>query len=1195
MLKCSTLRKELNAACHKKTLDSAVFLTWSCNPCYLVSNGVDGYLSDDLSDEETNKVRRKTNDTVDKTVMPPNFQPLFEREKVADSDVVVFFQNHSYDTPRLSEPRKRIRRRRWCTVGKEKPPDNFKFMRVSTANQKFIQQHSKCCFLLFSDRSVDFIQYSYDLNVVKDDMQEKDHLIMRGFPQNLPSILEFLSSDDFLDLFAPMCDEFQSDTYVDEVKRTVRRVSEHFTNYYDRPNNRVSPYCYSLLSVPLIFPQPSFTEKVHEILVTALQSEVKYDANESEAVLVTMTDFLDVRLFTTMCDYVGTKFVLPIESAVPTITSAYPRTEEQAHKLQEKFIYKLIGFKKQTPNEIVWVFFCSHNMTQAAYNDRRNIEIGTMLFSPKQGSKPWTDTVQNRLLKYYKTSGDDDDDALVQTHLQCRRISKVDGEPMNIQKLSKSKKLDKNVNRDPSEPVEEGSAFELFTRAKDYLVNHLLVGVAGFAQLLKEPLMHQDNYTKFALYDYVFNDLAKGLPWKTMAEWSAVEISKIEERFFQSARGAEHAWVTHKYHKFTTKVLGTVFIVWGKFFELFNPEIVRLKPRISPLTIFHYEQIERVPRGRFLECPKQYIQAQDRENLTLNDNEYEVVPYKNLKWGDPYDALSFLLQHIDDQYDCWWTCPKNHQFYKDVNAMSMNPVCDVCKMLRQSYEVGVVYEEVRRYTPCVTVEMPILKAEGDRKKAEQEVRTGGNLHGVDVKTGFCMDRASRGKTKKPYLHNMAYDVFFVYQDKCCAIEVDDAGHRQLDELGNPVCQKDHDADAVKNVISYLMGVHFMRIYTHNYNSYAVISSLVKAFIEHVERSKNVFPSSFKDMHTRVVAKTRGLRGEIDSSQMGLANPRVVKRGNKYELERLKETNAVFFIASLKSSSEPVYGKRQPLYQEGQGQRRNAKPPKEDEEVVKTSLLRYLINGQYHGSYQIPKVEICRYLDVFGLSYNYFNFRFFLDSRNMYADETFYTFSRQESCKTGRLFDNLSVGGCHVVVHDKREMRSVNIRDLSEWRRMWYDVTLLGDKNETIVLQDKRRLVRLFKVLTLPPRNSRDSRASRASRASRDSASASGSRAKSSRLRNAETNVQDNFLKVGNRIWLAKSPNSSDGTAVEITSISKDMYGLLYISFADPQNFFEDEDFILPEEISTRVFAVKQNGQKDEKKPAKYKPVPVMAL
>ena len=367
--------------------------------------------------------------------------------------------------------------------------------------------------------------------------------------------------------------------------------------------------------------------------------------------------------------------------------------------------------------------------------------------------------------------------------------------------------------------------WERFKRAKKCLVEVVLKGMVGTYNLMDHALMKYSYYFRWALYDYLFNDLAKYHP----VGHQGVYDEKVTRRYFLYAIRKErnrHPWVFCKTATTTLNMLIDIFVRWSIAFDFYDPLINSSRPMVTEQTL-----------------------------VALEDGKHgeQIVedPFQKWRKVSPYDTVSFLMQSLNASSYVWWKCPKGHDFYwTPKNMMLRISSCPVCVMY---HDIQMLYDlmQEQKGVDRLTVEFPLLRRATiqDTHQKDKKDQQGKKPNEDEETEDDKMDKNRR---------LMKYDIMFRLDEKyVCAIEFDDVSHNSKPKnLQDFIEVNQPSTDAAKNVLSSAMGIHLMRVWAANKrpNAKARLQQLIEFFLEAVRDNKTKMSlKSFNRFESRVRA------------------------------------------------------------------------------------------------------------------------------------------------------------------------------------------------------------------------------------------------------------------------------------------------------------------------------------------------------
>lgn len=1044
-----------------KVVKNLILLSWACHPVYVVD--------------------------------------LLTKYNLNEASTLVFHQRWAYDQVRLKRSEKKKFKESVCESKVEKQP-SILFFQCKSEYVNTFQLHAKCVLVEYEDGSVEYIQPSWNLSGTE--YSRNQHLIYRGVPRNLSDLSKVLVTSRFQEKFTCSCVCDQGVAF-QKMQDTCSSVNNSVATHC-RTKEHVDDLAYLVVTLPRDFEdvagvsfqtlengiQTSFTSVLSRNTKVNFQNHLN---SETTCRYVAFYNFVETRLMSGLCKFIGSVFNHPSETLNPAVVLSFPDEFKNSHKYHDKFVYKM----RQNEGgdlEVLWVFFCSHNLTPKSWlsDQTKNIEAGVLLFPRKSLTGNLSPTTVNYLLRYYNS----EIPSVEVVRIQCSPDFNEPGQD-EPQDLEEGRLRDKGnttfYDRYHSCKIDSTDAYDRFVRCKECLVNHLLVNRSGVEELKKLQSMVQDNYTRYALYDYVFNDVGAGVEWKRGCVFPRASLRSAFKRFATTSNPPwYHSGVKNR--DLTLETLIDVFCVWGKWFEYYDPSILVVRPKIDKLTLVHYGSIHYNKNSRFIENPKKHVT--NPESVT------------------PYDTLSFLVQHMYEEYEVWWKCSlnKKHQFFSDVKSMCRSPYCMVCKT---SEDVKLVYDTLQAAgVSNLTVEFVIMRRETVLEQSNQVVYHqyyDGGLK-MDLKKAFCVGKELRNVTSSS-LGNLRYDLFFTYQNQVCAIEIDDASHQKKET-------SKVNSDAIKNVMSYTMNIHLLRIFTKENMNQALLPGLVKRFLHYVSITQVEFPTSFGILHNYAQSLSSAI------NPVTISNPKLSET-DVVDYDETKPISLWLAGGGMRATNDGRVRVRVPDYG--------------------SNIEMYMKEGKVHVAYdESTKVILCDCLDVFALWYNFSGIVNFLTSRETQAVETWFN---GISKLTGTLQETeygVAVIGQRKISNGRSQYPCVR---LSEVFKGEYDNIVLKGSNEFQPVEFPYRFVRLFQ--TFKPPNQ-----------------ILGVRRQSSRL--SKVGKLESWVSPGSSVWVSESEGSGKGRILEITDVKSDMYRQPWVYFKETND--SPETVIGPRDIGKRIYS-----------------------
>ena len=562
------------------------------------------------------------------------------------------------------------------------------------------------------------------------------------------------------------------------------------------------------------------------------------------------------------------------EKAKTHVEMTYSNDPGLQHFIHESWIVRMEG--RHVSDRILWFFLVSCNLTLPSWvplkfdentqrvTNRYNLECGVLIFEhgdPNQSR--FSQNIKNHIRVRMKPS-----DHTTLTTVKCNLNKSL--VPSDIPDLVDNPRLEgygevprpyrRNACQDFLNINGQLTTWHRFLRAKECLKYVVLPGLVGTHNIIASDLIKYSYFMRWALYDYIFNDLAKNHPvgrlgvydWQTTKKYF---LYQLRDRPF------DHPWQTAKNARVTLAVLVDIFVRWSIAFDAYDPRLNISRPEISERTLITLHE------GRPGEQIVEHAQQQYREGYST------------------YDSLTMLMQSMHSSSYLWWKCPKGHGFYwAPKNIMMKNSDCPVCS---QYHDIKTLYEILQKVVdrqdpqnpkPAIkflTMEFPLLRklkldhpttdiednGEYDEDEDDDEDEDEDDDDDDDEDEKQDDDDAPPPLPKKKKRKDrqvMKYDIFFLLDDQYVgAIEFDDESHNRKAQNAQPVpLIANPVADAIKNVLSSAMGIHLMRIWTGKTansrpNAESRLQVLVDEFIKRIRSSRMTIPATVVDFQNRV--------------------------------------------------------------------------------------------------------------------------------------------------------------------------------------------------------------------------------------------------------------------------------------------------------------------------------------------------------
>lgn len=1111
MLQLSTLRDEIATLCgRRRKIKFALFVSWSCDMRYVDS--------------------------------------LVEEFGSDDADITVVFQRHAYPVEIRGNQNTKAKKHFVLNNCAELNTTTVKYYKTKGKRATLYQVHCKFAFVVLDDGHTEYIQPSSNLVP-----ENKPSLLYRGFPIRLKYLSDVLVCEKFLDTVEPLCTGVGTP---EMLLATLRR--------FHRDVTRIPVASYDLHTMLVVTAPTNFElgdvftlkKAVQDIFyvcksLKANREQVLFRNYLKDLTLTTIVsyyNFVDVRLLDSICNSVASIFTSPDEQELkPLIATVYAdNLASVENPLQhEKFVYKV----HNETNNILWVFVTSHNLTPASWESQlsKNLEVGVMVFPTTStlSSASWK-SVQSYLLNYYfKTT------SYTKVHRTvCQRpvvSSEKSGQPATLKKgnTKRAAPLDNSVY-EPTHtcPVpcrHATSAFQRFRVAKECLVNHLLKNRSGLGQLTNLLAFNTDNYTRYALYDHVFNDLAGQVTWVSGGTFNTTQLRK---HFRKRAEELDVTWYSPQLagRELTLETLVDTFRTWGYFFELYSREIMLSRPIVNENTLVHYGEVHESKNHTFLEDPAYHNYRDNNTNA--------------------YDALSFLVQNMLTNQCVWFRCTKvntNHEFYTTLKVVCNRPHCMVCETTQ---DTQLVYQTLREYPEdlqFVTVEFPLHK----RLPVYQQVQRANEFK--NVRNTVFYNEELQVLTDQKLKNAYRFDVFFAFGDYVCAVELDDVSHRELkrrsvNAFGEPV----RTTDAVKTVMAHLYGIHVLRIETVNTNSRSLVPTLVKEFLGFVRRTNVTFFGhgywkTFQTVYDSV-KNHQAVKNRSSLNPVKVANPVFDVRTNDIRLNKASPVSMWLTVVDSDKAARTVRANRK----WGTANRTTRQLLQSRE---RNTLELYLQEGTLHASFSSEQeVPVSDLLDVFSVRRNYCNILQFLESRTQEHLKSWFELGSGRNSRQGRLFE--SDNGVVVLGQYNQSQKGYEYSEFSDV----YSVdnvkyTKLQGLEDVPVPYQYVRLYETFQKTTTVNQY---------------------------KLRSSHVKTLEQWIAPKKKVWVVNELEEG-GEQVEqrtVESVGKDQYGKVYVTLESSAPSTEKskgvllqveeeerDNTVLSHEISKRLFRLDSRGQR----------------
>lgn len=705
------------------------------------------------------------------------------------------------------------------------------------------QQHLKCCLLLFepvndATPNVVFIQFSMNIDRRPVDAHVEE-MLYRGRPHDLPRFVDLIKSIVNL----------QGRIEVNEKKHThandlvpANQFLDRFRNDADRFKHLADPNAF------LVWQSLDANDTLGHNFQRVLRNEGllrdtqyrAYVGNQQpipESILLLHFPYVNESHISNVCQAVVERLSHnPVEADRTHVELTYAALLDLHQFHHESWVVRL---KDRTPDAhtLLWICLVTANLTMPSWSLRpRNYECGVVVFErpmPDGGPDPSIlPVVRNRIMALMEPSN-----GTLKLTAKCgqnkRALTQLaeENEQLPHQQLMAPLNPDCEQERAACNQVYQAlravdaaadnmTTFEKYELVKRCLVESVLPGLVGTAALIRSDALRYNFYFRYAVYDYIFNDLAKKHPPRTLGGYSELTT----KRFFYdvvNAAPADHPWSTCPAAETTMQVLVDIFTRWSNAFDLYDRRINAWKPQVTERTLLCMTDAR--PGEQMVEDPHQKLRAV----------------------CTPYDTLSFLMQSMHSRCFVWWECPYNHTFYYNLNLMlTQDHECPVCA---KYHDIRLMYELLQKEAgvTLLTVEFPLLRKSAAERLGDNAGDNPNNPPNADEDEGKEADQLDAEQVQMDKdRQTLKYDLFFLLDDKyVCAVEFDDASHNRASlRMENINVMRNPKADAVKNVLSSALGIHLMRVWVgmnelKRPDAKARLHKLVKFYLYTVRRNQ----------------------------------------------------------------------------------------------------------------------------------------------------------------------------------------------------------------------------------------------------------------------------------------------------------------------------------------------------------------------
>ena len=745
------------------------------------------------------------------SVYPPLLDEFFRLllgKRRDEVQTIVFFQKWSFlqEDSRV-ERGEEYDKNRLERIVEYRRNAHYNMFRFRTNRVDRVQFHSKYILLCYPNRVL-YVQYSH--NWWHQRIIREPELLYIGQPQGLDRVwaqLQHIANEDLARL-----SRLEALPTADDALDLVALRTLLTTMAGRNQGPQEQPIL--MVQIPSRGPNPAPDERRLDMLVrSALHQHHQISDNVTDMWL--HFPFVNLTSITMFCQSVVHMLTVNANELERTnVLLAAPDVSMQdvANDPRQRFAHESWACRLRG-NQLLWFFLTSANLTLPSWGQvATNHEVGLLVFRAADLKAAVATHLRNQM-----------------GNMESSRLHPMDCSKVKYRFTNTSQRLvqaAQEVVLKQCDVDDSDDPWARYTSRKAKVVDCMLPGLVGAADVMNTKEMKSDVYYRFALYDILFHDLGRKIPLVPFGMGNRKQI-------FHTLRADDDvrdmAWAKLPMGEVTLTVLVDIFVKWSIVFDLFDRRITSLRPRVTPETLVGMHT------------------ARDREQI-LEDT--QLLERKGVTSFTAHDSVTFLLQnmHNHDAF-VWWTCGVGHRFWLSVANMmlSFNPGCAVCA---KSTDILEVYNILQQKRPlgieALTVEMP-LKRRGTDKDGEELVKRA---------LGEAYDQHAAEITNpldyRGGVHT-AYDLFFVYEDKWCAVEFDDPSHHGKSPIpdananllpregrhGNP------HADSVKNIMSMVMGIHLLRIYnTTNVKRPNAIGKLrlcIEYFLYAVHRARDIAP------------------------------------------------------------------------------------------------------------------------------------------------------------------------------------------------------------------------------------------------------------------------------------------------------------------------------------------------------------------
>jgi hypothetical protein len=777
---------------------------------------------------------------------PPKLQTNLTEAGIDPSTCYVYFQRYSFRATNAghAEPAFTGEKRRKALT-EFNQIRTFKAFRIRSKQRPVLHQmHLKSALFVYAN-TLEFVQFSRNLDKQN---SEEEEVLYHGLPQRLDTLIKLLK--DILERpnrYIRKNGLEADDGYVDDMDNktdTVMGILNRSLQIYaaEVRNGRYDKAAFMLTQ--------GFNTSIGNEFVSVLR-HVKTSGNgllykewktDQESLLLLHFPYVNNGLETNICDAV----IEPLSHGIPeklktSVELTYSKTPHLQNFPHESWVCRMTG--KGLHHRILWFFLVSCNLTLPSWVPfkrepvsevdlpRYNLECGVIVFECKnEDSTQFAPPVRDYIQRLMRPS-----DWTTLTTVKCNSNRTL--LPNAVDVVNEYTKQERNAlrnnestclrHRASCNDLHTGTNWQRLQKAKQCLIKFVLPELVGTSNLMDSPIIRYNYFMRWALYDYIFNDLAKRHPVGRLGTYD----DKTARKYFLFQIRDDpslHPWIKCHNAMVTLSVLVDIFVRWSIAFDCYDGRINATRPLVNNKTVVTLHDAKK--DEQMLEDPHQ----KNRVDCTT------------------YDTLSLLMQSMHSNSYLWWKCPNGHTFYwTPKNMMMRTSACPVCAKYQ---DISSLYEILQgeAHVKFLTVEFPLLR------KLDRDIRA------EDAVVDMDANEQGQEQLMEKYRLLMKYDLFFLYRDRyVCAIEFDDASHNnkaQSNEnvrLDRPPAAAGQNrrakADAIKNVLSSAMGIHLMRIWTKNDrpNAKSRLKILVDRFLQGIQANATTIPDTMDDFYARV--------------------------------------------------------------------------------------------------------------------------------------------------------------------------------------------------------------------------------------------------------------------------------------------------------------------------------------------------------